>query len=430
MPKNYENLKEYKDSWYSLTPNRLIVTLGVLKEEVNCDVCIVGAGFTGLSAAIELAEKGLSVVVLESQTVGGGASGRNSGYICRGLGQTPGYMIERFGLAEARFMAHLSLEGLGLMLERINSHKIDCDLKFGHLTAGLRPRHVGQLQQTLRDWGKLGHEDLDYIDKRGMDKMVGSDRYSSGLFDPKGAHFHPLNYALGLAHATQRQGVKIYDTTNVFEIVPGNSPTIITAQGTVRAKFVILTGVSGIKGTESMGHKTLAASAYMLSSEPISETRARNMLPKNIVVSHIGDFPHYYSLSTDNRLLFGGNINHRNSNFAAADAALRARMLQVFPGMKMTLTQHCWSVPLSLTRNRLPHLGRMGGNIYFAHGFGASGVIATNIIGKILGEAVSGQAGRFDVFARLRHASFPGGTLLQHPLFALGRAWYNLREMI
>lgn len=430
MSKNYKNLKEYKDSWYSLTPNRLIVTLGALKGEVNCDVCVVGAGFTGLSAAMDLAEKGLSVVVLESQTVGGGASGRNSGYICRGLGQTPGYMIDHFGLAEARFMAHLSLEGLGMMLERIGTNGIDCDLKFGHLSAGLRPKHADQLQQNLRDWEKLGHEDLSYLDRRSTEKMVGTHRYTGGLFDPKGAHFHPLNYALGLAHATQKRGVKIYDTTFVTEIVHGAYPRVVTDQGVVKAKIVVLTGVSGIKGTDGMGNRTLSGKAFMLATEPISETRVRSLLPKNIVVSHIGDFPHYYSFSTDNRLLFGGNINHKNSSFSGGDSALRAKLHSLFPAMRMTLTQHCWTVPLSLTRSRLPHLGRITPNIYFAHGFGAQGVIATNIIGKILGEAIATQTERFDVFARMKHAPFPGGPLLQHPLFLLGRAWYNLRDMI
>lgn len=430
MAKNYRNIKEYKDSWYALTPNRLIVTLGSLKGEVNCDVCVIGAGFTGLSAALELAQKGLSVTLLEASRVGAGTSGKNSAYMHRGFGQAPGYMIDHFGLTEAKIMANVSLEGLGLILERIAKNDIRCDLKFGHMTAALKPRHLRNLQEDARQWARLGHADLQILGRADTQSMAKARQYIGSMFDPKGAHFHPLNYALGVAHAFQKAGGKIFDLSPVLEITGGAAPRVITEHGIVNAKYIILTSGGRIKGAEKISQPEISAAAHIIATEPLGETRARNMLPRDIAISHYGRFPNYYNFSHDHRLLFGGNISYSNVEYPGEDAALRQQMLQFFPHMKMTLIQHCWSVPLNLTRNQMPHIGRLGPQIYYARGFGSNGVIGTNVIGKVLAEAVAGQASRFDVFARIKHSPYPGGTVMKRPLFVAGMMWNQLRDML
>lgn len=430
MRKKYENVKEYTSSWYAMTPNRLLVTLGPLKGEVNSDICVVGAGFTGLSAALELVQKGFSVTLLDEKTIAGGASGKNGGHLQRGFAKSPGYLAGRYGLDAARMICNTSLEGLGLILERITKYDIKCDLKFGHVTAAMTPKHSLELKDEVKQWEKIGHTDLKLLNKEELQGFVKSPQYIGGLLDPKGGHFHPLNYALGLAAACQKAGVKIYDDSKVTRIIPGDAPKVVTANGSVKAKYVVLAGAITMKGAESVLSRSIVAAAHMIATEPLGEKRAREILPKDVAVADASFIMNYYRLSNDYRLLFGGNCNYTGKDFSDEDDELRQRMIDTFPTLKMTRIDHCWYGPLDFTANRLPHLGRLSPQIFFAHGFGGQGVIASNIVGKMLADAVTGTAEKFDVFAKIKHAPFIGGVLLKRPLFVLGMAWYKLRDAL
>lgn len=429
MPRKYENVKEYRDPWYALTANRLLVTLGGLHEEVNCDVCVIGGGFTGLSAALELAQKGMKVALLEKGNVAGSASGRNGGHIQRGFSQSPGWMIDKYGLETARMMCNISLEGLSLMLQRIATHDIQCDLKFGHLTASMAPKHSAELQADIKDWQRLGQQDMDWWDDKQAQETIFTTDYIGGLYDPKGGHFHPVNYALGLAQAFQKAGGLIYDQTPAMDIIPGAVNKVITPSGAVKAKFVILAGATGMKGTPQIRKASLQVTAHMIATEPLGEKRARQIMARDIAVADARFIMNYYRFSDDYRLLFGGNCNYSDREYEGEDRRLHDRMTELFPSLKMTRIDHCWSGPLDLTMNRMPHMGRITPQIYFAHGFGGQGVVLTNILGKVLAEAVSGTAERFDVFAKIRHNPFPGGDALRRPLFLLAMTWYRLRDI-
>lgn len=431
MPRKYENVKEYQDPWYALTANRLLVTLGALHEEVNCDVCVVGAGFTGLSAALELAQKGFNVILLEKDGVSGLASGRNGGHLQRGFNQSPGWLISHYGLETAKFLSNVSLEGLGLLLMRMAEHDIKCDLKFGHLTAAMKPKHEAELKADIRDWQKLGHKDVEWWDKKTVQDTVLTGSYTGGLFDAKGGHFHPLNYALGLAQAFQKHDGRIYEQTAAVDIIPGDTCRVTTASGgSVLAKFVILAGVTGMKGLAPLRRVSMTATAHMIATEPLSETRVKQIMTRDIAVIDSRFIMDYYRFSSDRRLLFGGNCNYSDREYAGEDMRLRERMTTLFPLLKMTRIDHCWRGPLDLTMNRIPHLGRLTPQIYYAHGFGGQGAILTHILGKIMAEAVAGTAERFDVFARLPHRHFPGGDLLKRPLFVAAMTWYRLRDLL
>ena len=429
MPRKYENVKEYRDPWYALTANRLLVTLGGLQEEVNCDVCVIGAGFTGVSAALELAQKGFKTILLEKGTVASNASGRNGGHIQRGFSQSPGWMIDKYGIDTARFMCNVSLEGLALMLDRIAKHDIQCDLKFGHLTASMAKKHSAELQQDIKDWQRLGHKDLEWWDEKQAQETILAPDYIGGLFDTKGGHFHPLNYALGVAHAFQKAGGMIYENTPAIDIIPGATNKVLTSSGAVNAKFVIIAGATGMKGMPQIRRASLQVTAHMIATEPLGEKRARQIMTRDIAVADARFIMNYYRFSDDYRLLFGGNCNYSDHEYDGEDRRLRERMTELFPILKMTRIDHCWRGPLDLTMNRMPHLGRITPQIYFAHGFGGQGVVLTNILGKVLAEAVSGTAERFDVFEKIRHNPFPGGDMLRRPLFLLAMTWYRLRDI-
>lgn len=430
MPRKYENVKEYRDPWYALTANRLLVTLGGLREEVNCDVCVIGAGFTGLSAALELTQKGYSVILLEKDTVAGSASGRNGGHVQRGYSQSPGWLINHYGLETAKLLANVSLEGLGLMLERIATHDIKCDFKFGHLTAGMAPKHMQELAQDIKDWEKLGQKDMVLWDEKEVQETIHTTDYIGGLYDPKGGHFHPLNYALGIAHALQKAGGRIYDNTPALDIIPGERAKVTTSSGAVLAKHVIIAGATGMKGMAPLRKTSIQVTAHMIATEPLGEDRARQIMTKDIAVADARFIMNYYRFSDDYRLLFGGNCNYSDREYDGEDRRLRERMTDLFPTLKMTRIDHCWRGPLDLTMNRMPHMGKLAPNIYYAHGFGGQGVILTNILGKVLAEAVAGTAERFDVFEKIRHNPFPGGDSLKRPLFLLAMTWYRLRDML
>lgn len=430
MRQKYKNIKEYKDPWYAFSANRLVMTLGALQGEVNCDVCVIGAGFTGLTAALELAQKGLSVVLLEMNSIAAGATGRNGGHILRGYNKGPGFMIEKFGLDDARLMNNMTLEGLALILDRIQQHDIKCDLKFGHLTAAIRPQHIRELEQEIRGWEKIGHKDLKLINKKETNDLVKTQKYIGGLYDAKGAHFHPLNYALGLAEAAQRMGVKIYDGTRVMDIIDGAKPRIVTGAGAVNASFALVAGAADIPGFDDIEKYSMNVSAHMLSTESIGPVRAGNILSKDIAVMDSNFLMNYYRLTPDHRMLFGGTINYSNRDYKTDDDALRRRMIELFPQLRTTLIEHCWSGVLNMTVNRMPRFGRKSSNIFYVHGFGGHGIIAASMAGRLMAETVTGTAQRFDVFGRIRHTPFPGGDLLKRPLFMLGVAWYQLRDML
>ena len=432
MRKNYETVKDYRSSIYSFSANKLLVTLGALKGEVNSDICVIGGGFTGLSAALELAEKGYGVTLLEAKTIASGASGLNGGHILRGFDKSPEWLAAKYGAAAAKTLCNLSLEGLGLILERITKHDIQCDLKFGHLTAALNKKHCTELKNYIREWKNIGHDDLQYLDDRSTQALVKTKKYVGGLYDPKGAHFNPLNYALGLAAACQKAGVKIYDKTTVtgIESTAEGSARITTTDGAVQAKFVIVAGAIDIPQMKAPLRRSISAMAHMIATEPLGDKRSRSLLAKDIAVMDAKFVMNYFRLSEDKRLLFGGNCNYTGRDFGKEDQELKNRMIDIFPELKMTRIDHCWSGPLDMTANRLPDIGRLAPNIFYAHGFGGHGVISTNILGKVLAQAVSGTAERFDVFEKIRHTPFFGGSLLKRPLFVLGMAWYKLRDML
>jgi len=431
LTKNYAHPETYHVPYYAVSSNKLVATLGSLKKEVNCDICVIGAGFTGLSAALELSKKGLSVIVLEKDTLAGSASGRNGGQLQRGFPKSPQELISRYGFDDAKLMHDITLEGIELITNRVKEHDIRCSLKFGQLTAALDDAQLKLLDDDRKGWQQLGHDDLQLLSRDETFEMVRAKPYIGGLFDAKGGHFHPLNYALGIARAAQLAGCQFYDHTAALEIDEGETLTVKTGSGgSVKAKFVILAGAIKLKGSETMFARSITAAAHMIATEPLTEERAHSILPRDIAVCDARFIMDYYRLSADNRLLFGGNCNYSDMDYPGEDERLWHRMVDIFPEMADTAIDHCWRGPLEFTINRMPGLGRLSPNVYYAHGFGGQGVVATNMLGKVLAEAVSGQMNRFDVFAKIKHQPFPGGDLLKRPLFVLGMTWYQIRDKI
>lgn len=424
MPEAIKNKSadpNYATSWYAMTPNRLLVTLGGLKGEINCDVCVIGAGFTGISAAYELVQKGYSVTLLEARNLVDSAPGKSGTHLLRGYHSAPGVLTKKYTLPQARMLCNMTLEGLAMIVERIAKHDIKCDLKFGHVTAALTKSDITQLKRRRDDWGRLGHTDLKYLPQGVLYDYVDSPKYIGGLYDPKGAHLHPMNYALGVAQTAQAAGCKIYDETPVVSVTNGTIAKVKTKNGTVNAKFVVLSGYVKIPGIPKLNKKIMGAMMPMLATHPLPELISHKILGKNSAVVDSCAIMNYFKLSHDNRLLFGS---------VGQGVDIKRRMRAIFPDLARVNIAHEWQSPMDFTLNRMPDFGRLAGNIFYAHGYCGQGIILGNLAGKLIAEAVSGTAERFDVFARVRHMPILGGETVKQRILGLGMIWNRMQDSL
>ena len=419
------------DSWYAATvPAR--EPRGTLSGRETADVCVVGAGFTGISAALHLAERGYSVVVLEAARVGWGASGRNGGQIGSGMRETMGALERTWGRARAKALWSLCEEAKALIAGRIAHHGIECDWRPGNLLASTRERYMGWMESEAafchRRFGYAGYRMLSRSEMR---EEVASTGYVGGRMDDGGGHLHPLRFVLGMADAAESAGVRIFEGSRVERIRWGSPSQVSTAQGAVEAEYVVLAGNAYLGRLEPrIESRVMPIVNHVLATEPLGEDRARSLIRSGACVHSTKFVVDYYRCTADHRLLFGGGETYSDRPLDDPKAFVRRYMLRVFPQLADVRVDYAWSGRLAITMSRLPHVGRVAPSGFFAQGFSGHGVALTQIAGKLIAEAVAGTAERFDVLAGLRHRAFPGGTWFRHPLLVLGMLYYVLRDSL
>lgn len=400
----------------------------------DCDVCVVGAGIAGCSAALHLAERGLSVALLEEHRVGWGASGRSGGQAIFGVAAGQTKLRRLVGEADARAAWDISVEGLTLLRSLIGRFRIDCDFANGYLLAAVKPRHEHELHAEiaeLRD--TYGYTSVRYLPREELRARVASERYGGALYDGNSGHLHPLNYTLGLAAAAESCSVRIFEDTRAVSFTEGagGRVRIATPRGEVRARQLILCGNVYLGATApALARKIMAVATYIVATEPLGEARARDLLRDNAALCDMNWVIDYFRRSADHRLLFGGRVNYSGLRSFDAPAATRARMLRVFPQLKDARIDYAWGGEVDITLNRAPHFGRLAPNVYFLQGFSGHGIALTGIAGKLVAEAIAGTAGRFDVFARIPHGNFPGGAALRRPALVLAMLYYRLKDLL
>lgn len=404
----------------------------MLDGSATCDVCIIGAGFTGLSAAIHLAERGYNVVVLEGRRVGWGASGRNGGQIGTGQHRDQGDLEDEVGKENARNLWYMFKEARSLIRDQVSKHDIECDLQTGGLSVAYKQRDVDWFQRYAE---KL-HRDYDTseihtVSKNEINQMLGSQRFHGGLLDTDAGHLHPLNYALGLARAARDAGVRIYENSLVRAYDNSAPVTVRTQSGNVTANFLVL-ACNGYLGKlePQIASKIMPINNYVLATEPLGEDVARSLIRDNVCVADTKFVVDYWRTSNDHRLVFGGGESYSPNFPSDIKNFVRKYMLRVYPQLSDVKIDYAWGGTLGITMTRMPHLGRLTPSVYFAHGYSGHGVALTGLAGKLIAEAIAGQAERFDVFAQLRAPTFPGGTLLRWPGLVLGMLYYNLRDKL
>ena len=403
-----------------------------LEGDVHADVCVIGAGLTGCSTALNLAERGYKVVVLEAEKVGWGASGRSGGQLIAGFAADMNKIEQLMGDDGARQLWDLSLEAVAQVRERVEKHQIDCDLKPGHLLAAIKPRHVKELEEYERILRKAYDYDvLQLLNTSQVRDMVGSERYIGGLFDPNSGHLHPLNYTLGLAKAATDAGAQFFEASRVTRLDSKTNNVVFTDQGRVNCHYVIYCCNAYIQNLQKqLRGKIMPTGTYIIATEKLDELRAMDLIRNDTSVTDINFVLDYFRLSADKRLLFGGAVSYSTVAPSNLTEYMRRHMLKVYPQLHDVDIDYTWGGNVGITMNRLPHWGRLKNDIYFAQGFSGHGIALTGLAGKLMAEAIAGTAERFDLFARIPHKSFPGGPFLRTPGLVLGMAYYRMRDLL
>ena len=415
-------------TWYAASANDKRVRPPLL-EDLEADICVVGAGFSGVSAALELAERGYSVIVLEGARVGFGASGRNGGQIVNGYSRDLETIARRYGQDKAIKLGAMSLEGGQIIRDRVAKYHIACDLVDGGFFAAFTPKQIREMEAHKALWEKHGHTGLEMVSKAEVGKYVKADRYAGGMIDRFGGHIHPLNLVLGEAAAVESLGGRIFENSRVTDVEMGANPIVRTVRGSVRAKYVLVCGNAYLgKLLPQIGDRMMPVSSQVMATEPLDAALIEDLLPANYCVEDANYILDYYRRTADNRLLYGGGIGYGGQDPKNLTAVIRPNMLKTFPQLENVKVDYAWSGNFALTLSRIPHMGRLSNNVYFSHGDSGHGVTTTHLLGKILGEAVAGHAERFDVWSSLPNFPFPGGKTFRVPLTALGAWWYGLRD--
>ena len=417
-------------TWYAASANDQRVR-PVLEGEIEADVCVIGAGFTGISAALELSERGYKVAVIEADRIGFGASGRNGGQIVNGYSRDLETIARRYGPDKAVKLGEMSLEGGNIIRGRIAKYAIECDLRHGGFFAAFTQKQVREMAAHKANWEKYGHTGLEMVSAAEVGKYVKTDRYVGGMIDKLGGHIHPLNLVLGEARAVESLGGRIFENSRVVSVSMGANPVVKTARGSVKAKYVLVCGNAYLgKLLPEIGGRMMPVSSQVMATEPLPKDLIEGLLPADYCVEDANYVLDYYRRTSDNRLLYGGGIGYGGQEPSDLTGVIRPNMLKTFPELARFKIDYAWSGNFALTLTRIPHMGKLADNVYFSHGDSGHGVTTTHLLGKILGEAVAGHSSRYDVWSSLPNYPFPGGNTFRVPLTMLGAWWYGMRDKL
>jgi len=416
-------------SWYAATAHER-TPAPQLRGDAAADICVVGGGFTGLSAALHLAERGYSVALIEAHRVGFGASGRNGGQLGSGQRVEQTDLEKMVGEAEALKLWELAENAKDLVKQLISKHNIDCDLKPGiaHATfSASETAHEHAYVEHLQS--HYGYDQITALSEEALSAVCPSPRYKGGSLDMGAAHLHPLNYALGLARACEKAGVTFYENTHVHHIEDGAKVTVRCDTGRVLADHVILAANGYLGGlNRRVAGRVMPINNFIAATEPLGEDAAR-VLTKDIAVADSKFVVNYFRLSSDNRLLFGGGESY-GYKFPDIDKTVRKPMIDIYPHLKDIRFDYTWGGTLAITMKRLPYLARLAPNILSASGYSGHGVGTATQAGKLMADAIAGEATGFDTMARIPNTPFPGGAALRTPLLTLAMTWYALRDRL
>jgi glycine/D-amino acid oxidase-like deaminating enzyme len=427
--------QEHARSYYAASA-RANTPYPALNDDLSVDVCVIGGGFTGVNTAIELAQRGLSVVLIEARRIGWGASGRNGGQLIRGIGHEVEGFSRYVGTEGVHYLQRAGIDSVDLVRRRISDNSIGCDLRWGFCELANTKAQFDAFKEEQVSLAELGYAHQTRLVEREQirQQVVAADVYAGGLIDMGSGHLHPLDLVQGEARLAASLGVRIFEQSPVLDLIHGETIQVRCAGGTVRAGSLVLGCNAHLDELEQkLSGKVLPAGSYIIATEPLSQERAEQLIPQNLALCDQKVGLDYYRLSADRRLLFGGACHYSGRDPADIAAYMRPKMLKLFPQLADVRIDYQWGGKIGITANRFPQVGRLvqHPNVFYAQGYSGHGLNVTHWCAKLLGEAIhAGHSQGMDVFSGVPHMTFPGGPALRSPLLALGMFWYRLREML
>ncbi|MGH8355604.1 MAG: NAD(P)/FAD-dependent oxidoreductase [Pseudomonas sp.] len=422
------------NSYYSASLNEETDYPHLLGER-RVDVAIIGGGFTGVSAALELAERGLKVALIEAKKIGWGATGRNGGQVTGSLSGDEAMrkqLRKTLGAEVDDFIWHLRWRGHEIIKRRVEKYAIACDLKHGHLHAATKPSHLAGLYADYAEAVRRGMgEQVRLVDEHEIKGLLETDLYQGALHNTRNLHLHPLNLCIGEAKAAASLGALIFEESPVLAIEHGERPSVVTERGRVLANSVLLAGdVYHKLEPGKMKGMIFPAAGGIVATKPLGEEVAARINPQDLAVYDCRFVLDYYRLTADKRLLFGGGANYSGRDSRDIEAELRPAIERTFPRLKGVEIEFQWSGMMGIVINRIPQLGKLSKNVYYAQGYSGHGIATSHIVGEIMANALTGSLEKFDTFAGVSHIRVPMGDLLGNPLLAVGMWYYQLLERL
>jgi len=429
MKTNHQK-QEHTASYYAATVNEK-TAYPELEGKVTADICVVGAGFTGVATALTLAERGYSVALVEANRVGWGASGRNGGQLINGISGL-GKIQKNYGDGISNMLWDLKWRGNDIIHERVAKYAIDCDLKEGFVEVALKPRQVLELEEYAGQMERHNHPyKYELWDQDATRANLGTDAYIGGFVSYRDGHLHPLNLCIGEARAAAELGVKVFEQSPVTGIEHGSRAQVKTARGQVEADSVVLAGNAyHMLESKYLSNLTFPAGSYVIGTEPLDEAMANEINPLDVAVCDLNEVVDYYRLSADKRVLYGGRCNYSGREPDSIKAAILPRMHAIYPQLKNIRIDFEWGGNIGIVLNRIPALGRINNNVYYCQGYSGHGVNATHIMGELVADAIGGTMEKFDLFANMKHFRIPGSQWMGNQIIALGMLYFRLKDIL
>ena len=422
---------EHTPSYYAATAN-WPTSYPRLESDERADIVVVGGGFSGVNTALELAERGYEVALVEANRMSWGASGRNGGQIIGGIGHDPERFIKAIGEDGVKTIYQMGIEARDIIAERIEKYAIECDLVWGYCDVALKPRHMKQFAEWKAFEKHIGNpHTYTLLDRAELREYVASERYLGGLHNTANGHLQPLNLCIGEARALESLGGRIYEQTRVTALEHGEEVVVRTEHGSIRAKQVILAGNAYLGGlVPRLASRILPSCSSIIATAPLPEALAAQLIPGNVAVCDPRTALDYFRLSADQRMLFGGLSNYTGMEPSNLQAVMRRKMEAVFPQLEGIAVDYAWSGWIGIGLNRMPQLGKLADNVTYIQAYSGHGVAPTHIMARITAEMIAGEPKRFSVMSKIRHRAFPGGKLLRRPGLALGMAYYKALDSL
>jgi gamma-glutamylputrescine oxidase len=424
---------QYPESYYATTANAT-APFAKLEGDQTCDIVIIGGGFTGLSSALHLAERGYDVILLEAHRVGWGASGRNGGQVGSGQRREQDELEQMVGRDDARKLWDIAEQSKDVVKSLIAKHNIQCDWKPGILHADHRARfveHSHAYAEKLQT--EYGYEHIRSVDRAEMRDMLGTEFYHGGSLDMGAGHLHPLNFALGLADAAREAGARIFEEAVVtgYENQAGKV-TVKTKNGAHVSANKLILGCNGYLDAleDRVAKRVMPINNFIIATKPLGDDLARELIRDDVAVADSKFVINYYRLSADKRMLFGGGETYGYTFPRDIKAFVSPHMLEVYPQLKNAKIDYGWGGTLAITMNRMPFFAKVEGNVFTATGYSGHGVAMATLAGQIMADAVSGTMERFDVMANIKTPVFPGGKMLRFPMLVAAMLWYSIRDKL